>query len=134
MNPAYLQVRFIWDQNIRLIPDEFFIITAYNPMDEILDESENVFRNQVLGRMIKSSGASCLPIIGASHDLLHQEASFLTNATEDLVMDWSRFFDQRAIYRVKGDDLILLSCIDMKEQPLGLFRERLISPDNRFSE
>lgn len=125
MNPAYAQVHFIMELASHPLPEECFIITAFNPMDEVLSYTENLSRNAQLRMMIEGNGFTCIEISGVSKDLSHKEESFLTDACKDQLMIWARTFNQRAIFRVKADELILLSCTQEKEEKtLGSFRKR----------
>ena len=127
MNPAYYLTRFLGSFDLKDIPDRAYIITACNPMDNKLSDSENQKRNADLQSMIKQLDALCLPVIGASEDFSHQEPSFLTDLTRTQVLELAIRFNQRAIFGIIMDNLIIIPC-DENEQimELGSFIERMV--------
>jgi hypothetical protein len=126
MNPEYSKVRFQTETNPKDLPDEFFIITSYNPVDQKLPETENRKRNLSLQKKILQAGYICFSIIGASPDFTHQEPSFISNAPKELAFLWAKEFNQRAIFRVSKDELTILGCQNKDESiALGSFRARL---------
>ena len=101
MNTAYFETQFISTLDPEEIPEHAFIITGYNPMDEKLPVKENQKRNIILEDIIKQAGAHCLPIIGASQDLIHQEPSFVTDLQKAQVIELAKRFNQRAIFEIR---------------------------------
>lgn len=128
MNPAYFETLFILSLKKEEIPDNGFIITAWNPMDKFLPVLKNKKRNKSLLKKIKKEKLTLIPIIGTSPDGSHQEESFLINATKEKVIEWGKEFNQRAIYEIEEDNLIIIPCMDETEDivSLGSFRERLL--------
>ena len=108
MNTAYSETQFISTLDPKEIPEHAFIITGYNPMDEKLPGRENQKRNIILEDIIKQAGAHCLPIIGTSNDLVHQEPSFLTDLYKTKVIELAKQFNQRAIFEIKRDTLTII--------------------------
>jgi len=126
MNPEYRKVRFQTETPPKDLPDDFFIITSCNPMDQKLSETENRKRNLFLQNKILHAGYICFSIIGTSPDFTHQEPSFITNAPKDLAFLWAKEFNQRAIFRVSKDELTILGCQNKDESiALGSFKLRL---------
>ena len=126
MNPEYSKVRFQTEINPKDLPDEFFIITSCNPMDQKLSENENRMRTLALQKKIHQAGYICFSIIGASPGFEHQEPSFISNAPKELAFLWAKEFNQRAIFRVSKDELTILGCQNKDESiALGSFRSRL---------
>ena len=130
MNPEYYKVQFLAEMAPDQLPDKFFIITACNPMDQKLPLAENQQRNHALEKRILQAGHLCLPIVGASPDFTHQEASWITNGPKDQILSWAREYNQRAIFRIEMDELSIVPCDHKEEQPvaLGSFRARLSPP------
>ncbi len=127
MNEAYLDTYFIPSFDRDQIPDHAFIITAYNPMDEKLPDDENRSRNQTLLAKIRSYGVESLPIIGCSRDLSHQEPSFLINSSKNQAILWANEFNQRAIFEINNNELIIVSCKQVdKTISIGSFLDRWI--------
>lgn len=130
MNPHYLSVVFISRSLPAKLPHEFIVVTACNPMDEILDQAINARRNLRLQERIRESGHEFWELTGASPDMSHMEPGFLTNASKEKGRRWMSLFKQRAFYQVLGDELILLPT-EKKEPPMamGSFRKRLIQEE-----
>jgi len=126
MNPAYYDTQFKGSIVPENLPSPCYIITAWNPMDELLPDSENKKRNEVLKQNIKTGNHLCIEVIGGSTDWTHQEPSFLTSAPQTKVIQWAKQFNQRAIFEILKDTLYLLST-DHPEQKvlLGSFKKRI---------
>jgi len=130
MNPAYYDTQFKGSIVPENLPSPCYIITAWNPMDELLPDSENKKRNEVLKQNIKTGNHLCIEVIGGSTDWTHQEPSFLTSAPQTKVIQWAKQFNQRAIFEILKDTLYLLST-DHPEQKvlLGSFKKRIRKTD-----
>jgi len=127
MNQAYLNTRFVADIDLSLLPDSFYIVTAYNPMDERLPEEENKKNNEELRTKICDAKFLCIPIVGASSDFSHKEPSFLTDAPLEDVLCWARIFNQRAIFSVEKNHLSIIPCGEREHSwDLGPFDERTL--------
>ena len=128
VNPAYSETRFLSSLDPKEIPEHAFIITAYNPMDEKLPGRENQKRNTILEDIIKQDGAHCLPLIGTSKDLIHQEPSFLTDLHKTKVIELAKKFNQRAIFEIIRDTLTIIYTDGKKSTiVLGSFQDRWIT-------
>lgn len=129
MNEAYFETKFLLGHGCIPLPNEFHIITAWNPMDHLLPLEENLARNEKLRSLIEQSAYTAMEITGISPDQSHQEPSFLTDANSTKCLQWARKFDQRAIYRVAQDQLEILSCSDSgNTYALGSFSQRVSIP------
>jgi hypothetical protein len=127
MNPAYFETKFLTNNSEDSWPKEGHIITAYNPMDNQLSETENRLRNQKLKEQIRLTGFDCFAITGVSIDLTHQEPSFFTNASRKKSLVLGRIFEQRAIFSIKQDKLLIIPCLQGGEPIyIGSFQNRLI--------
>ena len=130
MNPAYFKTRFLGQFKPEDIPCLAYIITASNPMDNQLPDNENKQRNAQLQSIIKRSGSLCVPIIGTSEDLSHQETSFITDLQSKKVIQLAKKFNQRAIFEINMDNLSIIPCYEKEDTiMLGSFTDRLISSD-----
>lgn len=122
----YSQTVFLFRPlNDRHLPNPFAIITASNPLGQLLSDVENTERNQSL----KSELANVLheDIIGASVDLNHQEQSFIVQISKPAAIGLALKYDQNAIYWVEGDDLhIVPVAMSGDEISIGSFRQRLV--------
>ena len=128
MNTAYFETQFISTLDPKEIPEHAFIITGYNPMDEKLPVKENQKRNIILEDIIKQAGAHCLPIIGASQDLIHQEPSFVTDLQKAQVIELAKRFNQRAIFEINKDTLTIIYTDEKNSViELGSFQDRWLT-------
>ena len=110
MNPEYFNTLFELREPIPELPKIFHIITAYNPMDEVLSITENLERNKKLKAEILNHNHKAWEIMAMSQDKKHQEASFLTNAPRQLSIALAIEYNQRAIFQVNKDNLTIISC------------------------
>ena len=130
MNPAYYDTQFRGSIVPEKLPSPCYIITACNPMDEPLSDSENKRRNEDLKQNIKNGKHLCIEVIGGSKDWTHQEPSFLTSAPQTEVIQWAKQFNQRAIFEISKDTLYLLPTEHPEQKVrLGSFKERIRSID-----
>ena len=129
MNKSYFETCFIPSFDAKDVPVHCFIITAWNPMDQLLSADENRLRNHNLLAKIKEIGTLALPIIGCSMDLSHQEPSFLIDSNKTQAIQWAHEFDQRAIFEIKNKELFILPCDQIgKPISIGFFIDRWIEP------
>ena len=126
MNPEYFNTLFELREPIPELPKIFHIITAYNPMDEVLSISENLERNKKLKAEILNHNHKAWEIMAMSQDKKHQEASFLTDAPKLLSIALAIEYNQRAIFQVNNDNLMIVSCSSPNEVfPVDRFSKRL---------
>ena len=124
MNQSYFDVIFIGCKKIGSLPKKFAILTACNPMDEILKKTENKKLNQGLRRALSEFEMPTYNIIGSSPDLNHQEPSFLIEIPENQAIEVAASFNQRAIFWVSNDQMEIIECSTRKRYPAGSFSER----------
>ena len=100
----YQQVVFLLPPSF-VVPQQFAIVTAYNPLGACLEDEENVRRN----RQLESSFGriSYQPLVGCSLDLSHQEPSFALVCPKSEAIQLARRYDQNAIYWVEAGRLWL---------------------------
>ena len=128
MNPEYFNTLFELREPIPELPKTFHIITAYNPMDEVLSINENLERNKKLKAEILNHNHTAWEIMAMSQDKKHQEASFLTDAPRQLTITLAIEYNQRAIFQVNNDNLMIISCSSPNEVfPVDRFSKRLLN-------
>ena len=110
MNPEYFNTLFELRESIPELPKTFHIITAYNPMDEVLSITENLERNKKLKAKVLKLNHTAWEIMAMSQDKKHQESSFVTDAPQALSIALTIEYNQRAIFQVKEDNLMIISC------------------------
>jgi hypothetical protein len=123
MNPEYDNTVFLLPEVPASWPNNFAIITAHNPMDQKLTDSENIRRNQQLAEWAESK--IFIKLIGSSPDRTHQEASFAVECSLKEAIEIGEQFNQRAIFYIRGANLELVKCSSGKSKILGKFSERL---------
>ena len=123
MNPEYDNTVFLLPEVPAVWPNDFAIITAYNPMDHKLPDSENIRRNQQLAEWAEPK--IYIKLIGSSPDRTHQEASFALECSLKEAIEIGEQFNQRAIFYIKAENLELVECRSGKSKMLGKFSERL---------
>ena len=117
----YQQVVFLLPPSF-VVPQQFAIVTAYNPLGACLEDEENVRRN----RQLESSFGriSYQPLVGCSLDLSHQEPSFALVCPKSEAIQLARRYDQNAIYWVTKDKLYLLPVmLNIPTKYLGRFSD-----------
>ena len=134
MNPEYFNTLFELREPIPELPKTFHIITAYNPMDEVLYSKDNLERNKKLKAEILIHGHTAWEIMAMSQDKKHQEASFLTDAPRQLSIALAIEYNQQAIFQVNNDNLIIISCSSPNEVfAVDRFSNRLLNLDKYCS-
>lgn len=104
------------------------IISAHNPMGEVLSPCQNRLRDRLLLSRIQAFNRPYRSLIGASQDLSYMEKSwavFFIDQEDALAL--GREFNQLAIYYVDEGDLSLLSCFEepARTSELGQLYKRL---------
>ena len=110
MNSEYFNTLFELREPIPELPKVFHIITAYNPMDEVLSIKNNLELNKKLKAEILNHNHTAWEIMAMSQDKNHQEASFLTDSPRQLSIVLAIEYNQRAIFQVNNDNLTIISC------------------------
>jgi hypothetical protein len=123
MNPEYDNTVFLLPEVPAVWPDNFAIVTAHNPMDHKLTDSENIRRNQQLAEWAEPK--IYIKLIGSSPDRTHQEASFVLECSLKEAIEIGEQFNQWAIFYIRGENLELVECRPGKSKILGKFSERL---------
>lgn len=104
------------------------IISAHNPMGEVLSPCQNRLRDRLLLSRIQAFNRPYRSLIGASNDLSYMEKSwavFFIDQEDALAL--GREFNQLAIYYVDEGHLSLLSCFEepARVSELGPLYKRL---------
>ena len=125
MNERYFETVFLECEPVDEFPESFAILTACNPMDQILSQVDNGKRNQQLLDILNSGEQYVGTIIGSSQDLMHQEPSFIVRASRAESLELGIRFEQRAIFWVCNDLLEIMECSSGNRHPVGSFRIRI---------
>ncbi len=125
MNEKYFDTVFIDAAPTNGFPESFAILTAFNPMDRILNQDENTKRNQHLLGILKLQGHYGGTIIGSSPDFTHQEPSLIAEAPKVKGLELGLQFNQRAIFWISKDCLEIIECSTGITHDAGSFRKRI---------
>lgn len=125
-NEHYFSTMFLVPHKKIKYSASFAIITAHNPMDQLLSKEENRNRNIQLLHSLENLGAKTLPIVGCSPDLTHREDSFIANLSLAETISTGRKYDQRAVFWVDTESLYLVDCRTETKVLLGEFSSRII--------
>ena len=115
VNDKYLKTVFLECEPSDEFPESFAIVTACNPMDQILSQADNEKRNQNLLDILNSHGQYVCAIIGSSPDLTQQEPSLIMHASGPEALELRISFGQRAIFWVSKDLLEIIECSTGKD-------------------
>ncbi|AJI52539.1 DUF3293 domain-containing protein [Francisella philomiragia] len=109
-------------------PNQFAIITAYNPFNQLLENHENIARNQILKNQLEKSYDWVYEINGFDKSSKHKENGFMFDAKSlDEACDLGEEFSQDAIYYVIDDTLYVSKCEKSKRYltKVGDFQSRI---------
>lgn len=122
----YQKTKFILANTITRFPKSFAIVTAQNPMDKLLTKKDNMNRNKKLVENLQKYGKKLVIVIGSSPDRTHQEESYLIEISLNQALEQGRIFEQRAIFWVQDDKLLIVECKTETNISSGNFSKRLI--------
>ncbi|WP_395166705.1 DUF3293 domain-containing protein [Francisella salimarina] len=111
-------------------PNQFAIITAYNPFNQLLEDQENLARNQILRNQLEKSYSWVYAINGFDKSSKHKENGFMFDAKSlDDACNLGEKFSQDAIYYVINDTLYVSKCEKSKRKltKVGDFQSRIYS-------
>ncbi|MCW1923175.1 DUF3293 domain-containing protein [Luteolibacter arcticus] len=107
------------------LPAKFAIITGWNPMDRPTSAVENIREDEALRRTLELKALSYFRATGCSPDLSHREPGWGVEMPKADAIALGRRFNQRAIWWIENDSLILVNCADGEETPVGEFELRI---------
>ena len=123
MNPAYETSLFEVKGEL---PQNFLIITAYNPKGLNAPMSRNLHQDATLKSVLVNRGLDPVRVIGQSPDQSHQEPSWAVDLDLEAGLELARLFKQLAIYQVEGKQLKLHDCNGEQIIDLGEWQARVI--------
>ena len=130
MKSAYLDTVFDVDHQAQL-PQEFVIITAYNPRGRAAPPSRNQHQDQTLRAVLINRGATPLRVTGRNVDGSHQEPGWAVALSVQVGLEIGRMFKQEAIYSVSHDELTLHACTHEQTDPVGSWNARVIKSETQ---
>ncbi|MGE6649529.1 DUF3293 domain-containing protein [Shewanella colwelliana] len=104
----------------------FAIITAHNPMGQILTSCQNRLLDKQLQLEIDKLHQPYRAVVGTSVAGDHMEKSWAVPIDKVAAIELGKLFNQNAIYFVEAGHLQLVPCLlDYPEQALGVFEARV---------
>ena len=123
LKDVYLNTVFKCNEEL---PNQFVIISAYNPLGRLAPTARNLHQDATLKSMLDSQGYESWRIIGQSQDAQHQEPSWAVNVSLAEGKRIAKIFRQDAIYLVQDNLLVVHDCDSDASQSLGDFNSRLL--------
>ena len=123
----YLLARFVPKEPVpSRWPDNFAVITAYNPFGHGINEEADKSATTRLKKMISRLGLERHRVTGVSADGKHREPGFaIWGCDLQAALHLGREFAQNAIYWVEAGRLDVVSCSTGEREHVGLWSERL---------
>lgn len=122
---AYRAVRFRCE--LRDIPSEFRVVTAWNPDGEVTDVAANHLADEHLRNEIARQGFESFPVTGGDRDFSHAEPGYgiVCNRAEAVLL--ARRFRQLAFFEVLGGRIYLVSVHEghLPGDFIGCWRDRI---------
>ena len=113
-------------------PDAFAVITACNPLGEILGEEADSAATVRLRKTISRLGLKRHRVTGVSADLKHREPGFAVWGCDLMAaLQLGREFAQNAVYWIEDGKLDVVSCATGERQHVGFWSERLQTAGER---
>jgi hypothetical protein len=126
MKQEYKNVCF--RHQVNEFPQQFGIVTAYNPEGVTLNSLKNKDADERLRADIDSRALKCFRITGMSKDEVHQEPGWGIRCSKETVIQLGRTYKQDAIFWISNDLLFLIDLEELNEEPLGNFSSFLYNP------
>jgi Protein of unknown function (DUF3293) len=126
MNPQYLKTYFRIPQKPRTFPEEFVIVTAYNPEGKNYPVELNEQFDANLAAYLKERNLSSFRIMGGSKDFSHVEPGYVVETDFKAGLAIGTRFGQEAIFWIQQGKLLLVECATGAQTPMGEFEARII--------
>jgi len=126
--PEYFSTVFLLDGQPPALPDSFAIITAWNPMDRATSDAANHKEDEALRTILADLQTPHFRAAGCSPDLSHREPGWAVAIDKPAAIELGKRFQQRAIWWIEGDNLLLIPCDGATAEDLGSFAARLVPP------
>jgi hypothetical protein len=106
MKPEYQSTHFYTPEE--WLPDDFWLITAYNPNGEDASHEQNERRDSDLFNALTDFDVPPIRIYGRSPDGTHEEAGWGAEITSDEAMEFAEEFEQEAVYHFIAGQIYLV--------------------------
>lgn len=125
LHPSYFHVHFRTEPPDSGWPVHFILVTGYATTGEAWPAERNAAANAALLATLEQLGVWHHPITGYHPETLHAEPGYAVAVPLPRGVSLGREFLQDAIYRIDGDVLSVVSCVNGEEATVGAFRERI---------
>ena len=116
LNPAYHQTVFEYFHASK--PDDFWVITAYNPNGRPADPGENIAADARLHADIEALGITPFRVTGLSPDESHAEPGWGFPSDEVTPLKIGRRYQQEAVFHFTAGGIDLVDCMTHDREPL----------------
>ena len=116
-NPAYHQTVFECIPAGK--PDDFWVITAYNPNGTPADPGDNIAADACLHADIEALGITPFRVTGLSPDESHAEPGWGFPSDEVTALEIGRRYQQEAVFHFTAGGIDLVDCKTHDREPLG---------------
>jgi len=124
--PEYLSTYFLADTPSGGWPQNFHIITAYNP-GKMVGAEINAKADEALRKELNLAGSGCFRITGCSQDLKHREPGWgVAGLSDEEAVQIGRKYGQNAIFRIDEKSLFVIGCLSANRQEVGSWKERIL--------
>jgi len=126
LNPAYHQtvIEFIPDGK----PDDFWVITAYNPEGKPADPEDNIVADARLLAEIEALEITPFRVTGLSPDETHAEPGWGFPCDEATALEIGRRYRQEAVFHFNAGRINLVDCKTHEREPLKEQAARIRDP------
>lgn len=126
LNAAYHQTVFEYIPAGK--PDDFWVITAYNPRGKLADLGDNLAADARLRADIEALEIAPFRVIGLSPDEKHAEPGWGVPCDETTALEIGRRYRQDAVFHFTAARIHLVSCKTNEHQPLENPASRIRDP------
>ncbi len=113
-------------------PEQFAIVTAYNPDGVSAEPAVNASADARLRATIETMGLQYFRVNGGSHDGAHQEPGWgFAPATPRSARELSLSFRQLAFFWIEGDRISLVDSRNGASTDQGRWQDRWLGPERR---
>lgn len=129
-NPAYFAAVFLVPCPPPAWPRTFAVVTAHNPEGRVTSDRANDEQARRLLEVLAREGLDSFAVVGASPDLVHQEAGrgFAVDSVSRAAAI-ARRFRQEAFYWVENGEIFLCTDDSGRRWPVAPWSSRLVPAD-----
>ena len=126
LNPAYHQTVFEYIPAGK--PDDFWVITAYNPNGRQADPGDNTTADARLHADLEALGITPFRVTGLSPDESHSEPGWGFPSDEATALEIGRRYRQEAVFHFTAGGIDLVDCKTHDRKPLDDPAARIRDP------